>query len=32
MFEGTFKGRQVVVVVYFEPELGDEEDVDGIEP
>ena len=32
MFEGTYKGRQVVVVVYFEPELGEEEeDVDGID-
>lgn len=32
MVEGTFKGRQVVVVVYFEPELGeDDEDVDGID-
>jgi len=24
--EGLFKGREVVVIVYFEPELGDEED------
>jgi hypothetical protein len=27
-FEGTFKGRQVVVIVYFEPWFDDEEDED----
>lgn len=26
--EGTFKGREVVVVVYFEPELDEEENLD----
>jgi hypothetical protein len=27
-FEGKFKGRRVVVVVYFEPELDDDEEVE----
>lgn len=30
-FEGEFKGRMVVVVVYFEPELDDVEDEEDLE-